>query len=78
MIATLIEVVTIIGSVIAGGLLGRAFDDYSPQTLVSASIAVMIVFVVLAAIAALGQEPVNADLSSDDHGAVAYFPPDSR
>ncbi len=70
-IATLIEVVTIIGSVIAGGLLGRAFDDYSPQTLVSASIAVMVVFVLLAAIAAPGQEPRNANLSTQTAAARA-------
>ncbi len=61
-IATMIEVVTLIGSVIAGGLLGRALDDYNPQALVSASIMVMLVFVVLAALAAPGQEPRNPNL----------------
>ncbi len=61
-IATLIEVVTLIGSVIAGGLLGRALDDFNPQKLVSTSITVMFVFVVLAALAAPWQEPRNPNL----------------
>lgn len=63
-VATLFEVVTLIGSVIAGGLIGARLDPYSPQALLSVSVVVMGVFIVLALVAAPGQEPRNPALDA--------------
>ncbi|MGL4650719.1 MAG: BCD family MFS transporter [Caldilineaceae bacterium] len=61
-VATLFEVVTLIGSVIAGGLIGARLDVYDPAALVQVSLVVMGLFVLLALIAAPAQEPRNPAL----------------
>lgn len=58
-VATLIEVATLMGSVMAGGLIGRELRAYSPEKLVSVSLVVMGIFIVLSLLAAPGQEPRN-------------------
>jgi len=61
-VATLFEVVTLIGSVMAGGLIGARLEVYDPAVLVQVSLVVMGLFVLLALLAAPGQEPRNPAL----------------
>lgn len=63
-VATLFEVVTLVGSVIAGGLIGAQLEVYNPEALMRVSLGVMVVFIVLALVAAPGQEPRNAALAA--------------
>ncbi len=63
-VATLIEVVTLIGSVIAGGLIGRELEVYQPETLVSVSMVVAGAFIGLSLLAAPFQEPRNPHLEA--------------
>jgi BCD family chlorophyll transporter-like MFS transporter len=54
---TLYEVVTLLGSVMGAGALGRALEQYDPARLLSVANAVGVTVVVLALIAVPGQEP---------------------
>lgn len=53
---TLYEVVTLLGSVLGAGVLGRALEHYDPARLVAVANAVGVLVVVLALVAAPGQE----------------------
>jgi BCD family chlorophyll transporter-like MFS transporter len=54
---TMYEVATLFGSVLGGGLLGRAMEDYAPTRLVAVVLGVLVAVLGLSAFAALGQEP---------------------
>lgn len=53
---TLYEVVTLLGSVMGAGFLGRALEHYDPEKLVGVALAVAVAIVVLALVAVPGQE----------------------
>lgn len=55
--ATLYEVAALLGSVMGGGLLGRALETYDPGRLVAVTLGTATVAFVLSLLAALGQEP---------------------
>lgn len=63
-VATLFEVVTLIGSVIAGGLIAARLKPFTPEALLSVSLVVMGVFILFALIAAPGQERRNPALEA--------------
>ncbi len=63
-VATLFEVVTLIGSVIAGGLIAARLKPFTPEALLSVSLVVMGVFILFALIAAPGQERRNPALDA--------------
>jgi BCD family chlorophyll transporter-like MFS transporter len=64
-VATLFEVVTLVGSVIAGGLIGARLEVYDPAVSLQISLAVMAVFILCALLAAPWQEPRNPDLEAE-------------
>ncbi len=62
--ATLYEVAALLGSVMGGGLLGRALETYEPGRLVAVTLGTASVAFGLAVVAAVGQEPRTASIQS--------------
>ncbi|MBL8061693.1 MAG: BCD family MFS transporter [Anaerolineales bacterium] len=54
---TFYEVATLLGSVMGAGFIGKALETFEPAKLMSVSMGVAVVILVLAVIAAIGQEP---------------------
>ena len=54
---TFYEVATLLGSVMGAGLIGKALETFEPAKLMSVAIGVAVVILILAVIAAIGQEP---------------------
>jgi BCD family chlorophyll transporter-like MFS transporter len=72
---TLYEVATLLGLVAGAGGLGGALENYEPTRLITVSIGVATIFLVLAVIAALGQEPRDsASKTATDTARKIPFP----
>ena len=56
---TFYEVATLLGSVMGAGFIGKALETFEPAKLMSVATGVAVVILVLAIIAAIGQEPKN-------------------
>lgn len=56
---TFYEVATLLGSVMGAGFIGKALETFEPARLMSVAMGVAVVILVLAIIAAIGQEPKN-------------------
>ncbi len=54
---TFYEVATLLGSVMGAGFIGKALDTFEPAKLMSVAMGVAVVILILAVIAAIGQEP---------------------
>lgn len=54
---TFYEVATLLGAVMGAGFIGRALETYEPDRLMSVAMGVAVAILVLAVIAAVGQEP---------------------
>lgn len=54
---TFYEVATLLGSVMGAGFIGKALETFEPAKLMSVAMGVAIVILILAVIAAIGQEP---------------------
>lgn len=54
---TFYEVATLLGSVMGAGFIGKALETFEPARLMSVAMGVAIVILILAVIAAIGQEP---------------------
>ncbi len=54
---TFYEVATLLGSVMGAGFIGKALETFEPDKLMSVAMGVAIVILILAVIAAIGQEP---------------------
>ena len=70
---TLYEVVTLLGSVMGAGALGRALEHYDPARLLTVANAVGVIVVVLALIAVPGQEPRAAGAAHAEHARGKPF-----
>src|SRR5690606_17986806 len=51
------EVATLLGSVIGAGFIGKALETFEPAKLMGVAMGVAVVILILAVIAAIGQEP---------------------
>jgi BCD family chlorophyll transporter-like MFS transporter len=54
--ATFYEVATLVGTVMGAGIVGKALENYEPQRLVAVALVVALIVLVLALLAAIGQE----------------------
>lgn len=54
---TFYEVATLLGSVMGAGFIGKALETFEPAKLMSVAVGVAVVILVLAVLAAIGQEP---------------------